>query len=135
MLKVWSGLKPNKVFNLKLELKRVYLSNARISFLIDEVHLRLLNPPLTLSITETVGNLFVLFALRYKEEAIYHFQMVSSRFVKVFESHHSLKLQLQTPFFRSESRDLLSLPLFPVRQLLFHPSFVFFSPLPLHLLF
>ena len=43
-----------KVFNLELKLQRVDLYDARVSLLIDEVHLCLQDPPLALGITETV---------------------------------------------------------------------------------
>lgn len=42
------------VFNLKLKLQGVDLCDARVPLLIDKVHLCLQNPPLALSITETV---------------------------------------------------------------------------------
>ena len=49
--------------HLKLNLQGVDLGDAHVPLLVDEVQLRLLDPPLALGVAETVRDLLVLAAL------------------------------------------------------------------------
>lgn len=53
--------------NLELQLQSADLSDASVSLLVDQLHLRLQDPPLALCVAQAVGDLLVLVALQEPE--------------------------------------------------------------------